>query len=148
MRRHMAEARVSHYYASLDERKDSAARRSTETVGGTSTRRVRTAFPGHLPARVIHQQPSHDPRRYSEKMRAIVPRHPAETAQPKVRLVHQGGRLQRMPRPLRTEMARRNGPEFRINERQEPLERPVIPLLPSPENLGDFVDSLMIQVGV
>jgi hypothetical protein len=74
-------------------------------------------------------------------MHAIVPRHPAEPAQPQIRLVHQSRRLQRMPRPLRAEMPARDGPELRIYERQESLERPVIPLLPSLENLGDFVDN-------
>ena len=80
-------------------------------------------------------------------MRAIVPRHPAETAQPEIRLVHQSGRLQRMARPLRAEMPRRDGPKLGIDQRQEPLERAVIPLLPGPENLGDFVDRSMIQGG-
>jgi hypothetical protein len=37
-------------------------------------------------------------------------------------------------------MPARNRPELRVNQRQEPLERAVIPLLPGPEILGDFVD--------
>jgi hypothetical protein len=46
-----------------------------------------------------------------------------------------------MPRPLGPQMPPRDRPQLRIDERQEPLERPVIPLLPGPENLGDFVDN-------
>ena len=78
-------------------------------------------------------------------MRPIVPRHPAEPAQPEIRLVDQGGRLERMPRPLRPETPGSDGPKLRVNQRQEPLQRAVVPLLPGAEILGDLVDSLMIQ---
>ena len=73
-------------------------------------------------------------------MRAIVPRHPAETAQPEIRLVHQRGRLQRMAGPLRAEMPGRDRAQLRVDQRQEPLERAVIPLIPGPEILGDLID--------
>ena len=78
-------------------------------------------------------------------MRAIVPRHPAETAQPEISLVHQSGRLQRVTRALRAEMPGGNRAELGIDQRQEPLERAVIPLLPGPKILGDLIDYLMIQ---
>lgn len=78
-------------------------------------------------------------------MRAIVPRHPAETAQAEIRLIHQGGRLERMTGPLRPEMPAGDGPELRVNQRQEPLQRAVVPLLPGPEILGDRFDRGMIQ---
>jgi len=50
-----------------------------------------------------------------------------------------------MTGPLRPEMPRGNGPELGVNQRQELLERAVIPLLPGPEILGDLFDYLMIQ---
>lgn len=78
-------------------------------------------------------------------MRAIVPRHPAETAQPEIRLVHQSGRLERMTGALRPQMPGGDGPELGVNQGQELFERAVIPLLPGAEILGDLVDSLMIQ---
>jgi len=73
-------------------------------------------------------------------MRAIVPRHIAETAQAEIGLVHESGRLQRMARPLRAKMPACDRTELRIDQRQKPLERAVIPLLPGPEILGDVVD--------
>ena len=73
-------------------------------------------------------------------MRAIVPRHPAEAAQAEVGLVHQGGRLQGMAGPFRAEMPRRQRAQLRVDQRQEPLQRAVIPLLPGPEILGDLFD--------
>ena len=73
-------------------------------------------------------------------MRAIVPRHTGKTAEPEIRLVHQSGRLERMTGALRPEMPAGDGPKLRVNQRQEPLERAVIPLLPGPEILGDLFD--------
>jgi hypothetical protein len=78
-------------------------------------------------------------------MRPIVPRRSAGPAQPEIRLVHQRGRLQGVTGPLRPEMPRGDGPQLRVNQRQKPLERAVIPLLPRAEILGDWFDSLMIQ---
>jgi hypothetical protein len=83
-------------------------------------------------------------------MRPVVPRHVAETAQTQIGLVDQGGRLQGVARPLRTEMPRRDRAELRVNQRQEPLQRAVIPLLPGPENLRDLarvsvVDGAIIE---
>jgi len=46
---------------------------------------------------------------------------------------------------LRPQMSGRDGPELGVNQRQELLERAVIPLLPGPEILGDLFDYLMIQ---
>ncbi len=79
-------------------------------------------------------------------MRPIVPRHPAETAQPEVGLVHQRGRLQRVTGALRAQMPGGNRAELPVNQRQKLLERAVIPLLPGPEILGNLIDDLMIQV--
>jgi hypothetical protein len=85
-------------------------------------------------------------------MRAIVPRHAAEAAQTEVRLVDEGGGLQRMAGPFGAEMPRRDRAELRVNQRQEALERVVIPLLPGPEILRDLarvafvVDPSMIRV--
>ena len=44
-------------------------------------------------------------------------------------------------------MPGRDRTELRIYQRQKPLERAVIPLLPGPEILGDLVDRSMIQAG-
>jgi hypothetical protein len=46
---------------------------------------------------------------------------------------------------LGPEMPAGDGPELRVNQRQEPLQRAVIPLLPGPENLRDLFDDGMIQ---
>jgi hypothetical protein len=73
-------------------------------------------------------------------MRAIVPRHPAEAAETEIGLVHQRGRLERVAGPLRPQMARRDGAELGIDDRQELLQRAIVPQLPGPEILGDLVD--------
>jgi len=78
-------------------------------------------------------------------MRPVVPRHVAETAQTQIGLVDQGGRLKSMARPLRAEMPPRDRAELRVNQRQEPLQRAVIPLLPGPEILRDLARVVVVD---
>ena len=83
-------------------------------------------------------------------MSAIVPRHIAEAAKAEVRLVGERGRLERMTGPLRPEMLRGDRAKLGIDQRQEPLERTVVPLLPGPEDLGDIrfvVDGKILHRG-
>lgn len=103
----------------------------------------------HLRARVIHEYPTHDPRRDSEEMRAIVPRHVGETAQAQIRFVRERGGLQRVAGPFCTQMTGGNRAKLGVDEWQEALERAVIALLPCAQVCGNpvVVDGGMIQGG-
>jgi hypothetical protein len=80
-------------------------------------------------------------------MRAIVPRHVAETAQAEVRFVCQSRRLQRVTGTLHAEMTRRDRSQLGVDQWQEALEGAVITLLPRAQIRCDpvVVDRAIIQ---
>jgi hypothetical protein len=72
-------------------------------------------------AGVIDQNATHHLRRDPEEMRAVFPVDTALRDQPKVRLVHDVGRLERVARALLAQVRRRELPEFAVHDHHQLL---------------------------
>jgi hypothetical protein len=86
---------------------------------------------------MVHQDAAHDLSGDPEKLRAIHPRHPALSHQAHIGFVHEGRRLERVIRPLATEVRDGSLAQLVIDERDKFVTRLEIPNPPLPEQLTD-----------
>ena len=75
------------------------------------------ALPSPMTTGMVNENPSHDLRAHPEEMRAVLPVATPLVDEPQIRFVHQSGRLKAMSRPLATELALRDAPQFGIDNR-------------------------------
>jgi hypothetical protein len=92
--------------------------RADAVVEGDAQRGLR-AFLCPAPAGAVDEDAPHDLRRHPEEMRAVLPGHTALSDQPEIRLIHQRRWLQRVVRPLVTQVGRRTPPQLLIYQRQQ-----------------------------
>jgi hypothetical protein len=71
-------------------------------------------------------------------VRAILPADALHIDEPQIRLIDQGGRLQAMPKTLPRQASAGDAMEFLVDERNQPLQRGLIPLMPRQEQPGDI----------
>jgi hypothetical protein len=86
---------------------------------------------------VIDQDPAHDLRRNTKKMRSILPIDLALVDEPDVRLMNKGRRLQGVVGPLVPKLARGHAAELRIDEWQQLIERSPVAATPLAEQRRD-----------
>lgn len=95
---------------------------------------------GHLAApRVVHEDAPHHLGGDGEKMRPTLPIAVSFADQSKVHLVHEGGRLQDVPRPLAAKSGRRPAAKLPMDHRNELIPRGEIAFAPRVEQSGDVV---------
>ena len=110
----------------LDPRVDGEHIVGGQTLGGDAEARLEldviapaTALRRHLVTEVIDQDFSHGLRRRAEEMPSPVPSRIGLTDELHVGLVHQRGRLQRLPRPLARELRGGERTELGVDDGQE-----------------------------
>lgn len=86
-------------------------------------------------ARVLDQDPAHHARRDAEEMRAILPVH-IRVDQPQIGFMDQRRGLERMSLGLAPELSPRQPAQLRIDERNQPVVRPIVPEPPFAQQLG------------
>jgi hypothetical protein len=79
-------------------------------------------FPIAFRPRGIHQNAAHHPRRHRDEMHAILPLDLGDLNQPEIRLVDQGGCLQRMVATFVTHVPARDAVQLLVDERQQAVE--------------------------
>ena len=89
-------------------------------------------------ARRIDQNPAHLSGRHRKEVRAVLPLDPVDIDEPQIRLVDQGGRLQRVSRALAVHVPLRQPPQFLVNERRQLVERLLIALAPCNQELCNW----------
>lgn len=92
-----------------------------------------------LSARVVHKDPAHDARRYTEEVRPIVPVDVALFDQTQIRLMNERGWLERMARAFVSKLTGGNPAQLGIHERQQTIEGASIATTPVVEQFGDVV---------
>ena len=89
-----------------------------------------TPFRAGLPAGGLDQDVPHGLSRRGEEVAAAVPQAARVGAdQPQVSLVHEGRRLERLPRRLARQLPRRQATELVIDQREQLLHRPRVAVL-------------------
>ena len=102
--------------------------------------RARAAAPfGRPPPRDIHQHAAHHLRRHAEEMSPVLPPDLVPAEQPEANLVDERGRLHRHGRPLAGQVAEGHPVELIVDQRNQPLERAVVPIGPDAQHLRDLV---------
>src|SRR5262249_51554514 len=89
-----------------------------------------------LTARIANQDLAHRSRRNSEKVRAVLPAWIGLIGQAQVSFVNQRRRLQRVARPLPTQMMMRNPPQLAINQRSQFRESSLVAVTPLHQKIG------------
>src|SRR5919201_403539 len=92
--------------------------------------RPRAALLRAVGARVLHEDAAHQPRRYREEVRAVLPFHLTSVHEPYIRLVHERGRLQRVSRALMSHVPTGDAAELSVNQRDQLLEGRLVPVAP------------------
>ena len=108
---------------------------------GDFDRACATLF-GQVAARVIYQQAAHDFSHCAEKVRAVLPVHLPLIHQLQINLVDQRRRLQRVIGALVFQAARRQPPQFIIDDGHQFIQRRRLAALPGKQELGDVVRSV------
>jgi hypothetical protein len=90
-------------------------------------------------ARVVHQNPSHELRRYRKEVGAILPAHSLVIDQSQIGFVDQGGGLQAVVGAFPFQVMPCQAAEFVINDRGELIERGLVPGTPGLEQSADLV---------
>ena len=88
---------------------------------------------------MIDEDPAHHLRCDPEEVGATLPVDAALFDQPKVGLVDERGRLQRMSVPLQAKLTRGDSPQFRVDERQQAIESAPIAAAPVAEQPRDVM---------
>ena len=91
-----------------------------------------------LGARVVHQNPAHEPRGKAVKVFAIFKPQAALTDELQEKLVYDAGWLQQVLRPLSAEQRAGDHPQLRINKLEEMLDRGGIARSPIAEKHCNF----------
>ena len=97
---------------------------------------------------VIDQDPAHDLRRDTKKMRSILPIDLALVDEADVRLVNKGARLQGVVGPLVPKLARGHAPELRIDKWQQLVKGSLIAATPIAEQRRDVARAYWILLPV
>ena len=86
---------------------------------------------------VVDKDPPHDLRGHTKEMRAIPPIDPPLIDQSQIRFVDERRRLQGVPHPLASKLARGDAAQLGIHERQQLVEGTVVPATPIVEQRRD-----------
>jgi hypothetical protein len=86
---------------------------------------------------VIDQNPTDDLRRRAKEVSPVPPVDVTLIDEPEVDLVNQCGRLQRVADSLAPKLARRNGAQLRVDERQQLIECTAVAATPFAEERRD-----------
>jgi hypothetical protein len=81
-------------------------------------------------ARVIHKKAADDLRRYTEKLRAVLPIHPVLIDKPKVRFMHQRSSFERVSTVLRQHVTASQSAKLAIHERKQCVEGGAVSTIP------------------
>ena len=97
------------------------------------------AFARVVPTGAVDQDPPHDLRGNAEEMSSTPPIDLPLIDEPQVCLVDERRRLQGVPQPLAAKLAPRDMAQLAIHERQQLIERTVIPAAPVVEQRRDVL---------
>src|SRR4029079_17711465 len=100
-------------------------------------RRTASAACRAMLSRVIDENAAHDAARDAEEMRPVAPVAMFERHEPKVGLVRKRRRLQGVIRAFVTQLRSREAPQFRVDERDEALQRALVAAPARAEQRGD-----------
>src|SRR5205814_612227 len=89
-------------------------------------------------AGVIDEYTAHDARGDGKKVRAVLPRDVLRGNQPQIGLIDERRRLQTVPDGLMTDVLPRDAMELVVDQRDQSIERALVPLAPFEEQSGDF----------
>ena len=95
------------------------------------------AFGSPLGTRGVDENPPHDPRRHRKEVSSVLPLQLANVHQPKIRLVHERGRLERMAGALPSHVTAGEPTELVVDERRELIERRLVAAAPGAEQPGN-----------
>ena len=91
---------------------------------------VAAAFAGGMLARVVHENAPHHDRCETDELRAVPPVHLPLVDQPKVRLVDERGRLERVIVPLAKQIRGGEPAQLVVHERQYLIARALVAVAP------------------
>ena len=94
-----------------------------------------------MPARMIDEDAAHHLRRQAIELGSILLRHVRLADEPQIRLVHEGGWLQRVVATLAPQVAGGLAPEFPMHEDQQRIAGLLIAVSPRLQQIGDAVHS-------
>jgi hypothetical protein len=87
---------------------------------------------------VVHEDAPHHLRRDAEELSTVLPHHRPLIDKTKIRLVDEGGRLQRVVRPFLAKVSRSAAAKLLINDRHQSVARVAIAGAPPPQQCRDI----------
>jgi hypothetical protein len=118
---------------------DTVRLRRQERFVERQAQRVASALGRAAPARVIHQDASHDLRAERQEMRPALAADSPGSHQLEIRLIGQGGRFEGLAGPPALEVPVRDPLELRIQEVQQAVQGTGFAAIPGSEHPGDVL---------